>query len=290
MKPHPLDTVARVQLGRMVEAGAEVTKPGVLSAPFAGDCMRPQFRSITYRKRGPGPTRTTFADIEVRCRRCEACRRAAQKEWMARAIVEAKLAQRTWFGTLTLNPATRMRHLNELRSAYAKYGADYDTVSPDRGWADHVRMLGRDVTLWLKRVREQSGCSVRYMLCYERHRDGTPHLHGLVHEGPGGMQVGRRTLEGEWARNGFSQWRLLRDGPVRAAAYATKYITKTMDARVRASIGYGDGEVAIATYLRAAGRSPSPTALSDRGPQVPETAMTPAPDKGSADCTEVQDG
>lgn len=264
MKVQPLDTVARVQLGRMVEAGAKVVRPAVLDADFAGSCMLPRMRTITYRHRETG--RPIWADVHLRCRRCESCRKQAQREWMARAIVEAKLARRNWFGTLTLNPATRMEHLNRMRAAYAKYGADYDAISPDDRWRNAVRLLGRDVTLWLKRVREQSGGAIRYMLCIEQHRDGTPHLHGLVHEGQGGGPVGRRALEGQWSSLGFSQWRLQQGDAVKAAAYATKYITKTIDARVRASIGYGNPEVVIAQAVRSGLPTPSGTDREPIGP------------------------
>lgn len=233
-----------------MDAGATVVKPGVLHGDFAGDCMRPQGAAVHFRKRGPGPTKSVFADLEVRCRRCEACRKQAQRQWMARAIVEVKLAQRTWFGTLTLNPQTRMRYLNELRMESANLGSDYDENPIDARWRDTVRLFGRDLTLWGKRVRAESRSALRCLFVFERHRDGTPHVHGLVHEGHGTVQVGRRTLDGQWAQNGFSQWRLLKGDPVKAAAYVTKYVTKTMDARVRASIGYGNPEVVIAQAVR----------------------------------------
>jgi len=61
-------------------------------------------------------------------------------------------------------------------------------------------------------------------------------MHVLVHEALG--KVTKRELEASW-RSGFSHWRLVPVGDTRAAAYVTKYLTKSALTRVRASQRYG---------------------------------------------------
>jgi len=60
-------------------------------------------------------------------------------------------------------------------------------------------------------------------------------MHILLHEFAG-QPVLKKTLDQSW-NHGFSQWRLTRD--LQAAWYVSKYISKAMDVRTRASIGYG---------------------------------------------------
>lgn len=95
------------------------------------------------------------------------------------------------------------------------------------------KAIGKEFTLFFKRVRKNSGQPLRYCLFTEKHRDGFPHYHALIHER--GEAIPRRDIEAEW-KFGFTSFRL---ADVNAARYVSKYVSKDAQARVRASIRYG---------------------------------------------------
>jgi hypothetical protein len=68
----------------------------------------------------------------------------------------------------------------------------------------------------------------------ERHKTGAPHLHVLVHE-VSPVPVRWADLSGCW-HWGFSKWN---PADAKAVGYVVKYLTKQVDARVRASLRYG---------------------------------------------------
>jgi len=163
-----------------------------------------------------------YVDMDVPCRQCEACLKNRGRMWAARALRETKQAERTWFCTYTVNPENRVRVRIAARRAYGS--EDYLAL---------YKVISKDFTKYLKRVRKESGSTIRFLLAAERHNDGFPHLHALIHEVKGG--VTKRTLQGQWTL-GFSHVRLT-DG--KEAHYVTKYISKQYLARVRASLRYG---------------------------------------------------
>lgn len=144
-----------------------------------------------------------------------------------RAEIETILADRTWFSTWTLRPED---HYAALVAGVARVGGD------DEFYARHVQISEGLLTPYLKRVRKESGAVIRYILVAERHKSGLPHYHGLIHEV--GLPVRKRTLVDQW-RSGFSSHKLVKDENLRVAAYVAKYLSKSNEARVRASIGYG---------------------------------------------------
>ena len=60
-----------------------------------------------------------WLEIRARCRKCDACARWRGRQWTARAITETTRSQRTWFGTLTLNPSA-VREFSRLVLAHAQ--------------------------------------------------------------------------------------------------------------------------------------------------------------------------
>lgn len=172
---------------------------------------------------------------KARCRKCENCLLHRRHLWTARAVDEILLSRRSWFGTLTVSPENRFRFRMEADlSAQRKRQEPLSDLPP----ADHFQYLAkpvlREATRFLKRLRK-SGAVFRYLLVTEAHASGDPHLHILVHEIEN--PIGKRALEGAW-RSGFSHWRLVK-GDRSAATYVCKYLNKSAQTRVRASLGYG---------------------------------------------------
>lgn len=182
----------------------------------------------------------TWIDIEVRCRRCENCLRLRQRHWTARVHAELAahdiIGARTWFGTITLRPEDHFRALVTARLESSAGGFDLDRCSDEEIFAARHRIISRWLTLYLKRVRKQAKVPFRYLLVCEKHKSGLPHYHILVHEDGPLREIPKRILQEQWP-HGFTRWKLVEDR--RQGAYLTKYLSKTLEARVRASRFYG---------------------------------------------------
>lgn len=165
-------------------------------------------------------TKPIFLYVTVRCRKCAACRTAKRRMWTMRAMREFEFSNRTWFLTLTYNADQRFR----LSLIAAKLRGDVVAAS------------NVQVTKFLKRLRKNTGLPVRQLVVHELHKDGTPHVHMLLHDLSGGLQ--KRAIQREWF-HGFSLAKL---GDKATAFYVCKYIAKDAVARVRASIAYGRPE------------------------------------------------
>jgi len=224
-----------------LQRGGRVVRPGVVEWNAAGKCESPFTRTITglvtdlygkveARERG---TRTRYLDMQVPCRRCKTCLWNKARHWMHRASLECEIANRTWMMTLTFHPAVRAQMTLRAR---ASAGEEAWTEASREGRAN---MLAKEaqkyVTLWLKRVRSEAGPGLRILSVTERHKDGFPHCHLLVHEF--GTTVRHATLTRQWVY-GFSNAKLVED-TVEGAKYVAKYLAKDPISRVRASVGYG---------------------------------------------------
>lgn len=215
--------------------------PGVVHWNAAGRCENPQFLTrkalvtdlwgrVEARENG---TRTRYLDMEVPCRRCRNCLWRKALHWAHRATLECEVSPRTWLVTLTFG--AHVRALIRMR-AEARAGESWNDLSQEQVATKLGDEANKYVTLWMKRVRKHTGPGVRYVSVVEKHKDGTPHCHLLVHEARDG-QVRHKTLTREWTY-GFSNAKLVEDGPV-AARYVAKYLAKSPISRVRASVGYG---------------------------------------------------
>jgi len=253
MKPKPIPPEHFLNLARKAfDSGA--TPNGVsLHWDASGECSQPVNvvymttfeRDVLWRANGewadglagahwiPVPTghpRQQIRDGEVRymdilnpCRKCFACLKARSLLWGSRAFHETNWSTRTWMLTFTLNPHERMIAAINARERYG-----------DESFQSLARIMGRWFTLYMKRVRKQAkGVPLRYLLAVEEHKDGFPHLHALIHER--GPVVGKRLLQEQWT-HGFSHCKL---ADPRAARYVTKYVSKQLASRVRASQRYG---------------------------------------------------
>lgn len=173
-------------------------------------------------------------EMQLRCRKCEACLRARAAEWRQRALAEMSAASRTWFATLTIRPEERWRIDYAALQRYPELG-----VEAVRSFRERHTVVCQELTRFLKRVRKNSGAPLRYLLVAESHKDGFPHYHALIHEVSPDKPVRHATLSAGWTF-GFSQFKLTTDP--KSAYYVTKYLTKSALARVRASARYGRSE------------------------------------------------
>lgn len=230
---------------------------------ISGNCTAPVTRELNSRPLqyigrgytyGPGSEKAMSLILHTRCRKCDACRRVKQRLWTARAVAEVRDAVRTWFGTLTLRPEAQYQLECRTRAKLAARAVDFDTLDRETQFRELTSELGKEVTLYLKRVRKESGARLRYIMVAEAHESGMPHLHLLVHEADADRPVRYAVLAKQW-KLGFVRFKLALD--TKTAAYVCKYIAKAMIARVRASLRYGS-EATEETDLshRAPGRGP----------------------------------
>lgn len=212
---------------------------------IAGDCERPVLVELNGR---PDDTRlitranpSRFIDIHVACRRCANCLRRRSALWRIRAFSEWRNSARTWLCTFTLRPSALVHLLSRARVRLGKAGTDYDALGPHDGFLELEKEGFRHVQLWLKRLRK-AGHKVRYLAISERHKSGAPHWHILLHESDPLKPIRESELSGSWGL-GFDSYRLVRNA--RGAGYVSKYLSKELCARVRASQGYGDFQIAL---------------------------------------------
>lgn len=216
----------------------------------------------------------------TKCRtKCPVCLAERAALWRGRAISECEAASRNWFGTLTLRPEEHYR-LDAIARAGIRHPSDkfwirepmfnWHDLTDDARAAERMQAVGRELTLWLKRVRKNSGVPFRYLAVTEIHdgskrsqiKDrelrshcvtGHPHIHILMHEVDAGRPLLKKFLSGRWSdrksdwetppswKLGFTKFKLLDDVQDRkkGAMYLCKYLSKAMLARVRPSIDYG---------------------------------------------------
>lgn len=160
--------------------------------------------------------------IQVPCRRCEKCLKFRQCEWRERAVAECGSANRTWWMCLTFSPIHLAGILVSARS---------DSVK------DIERVAYRAVQKYFKRLRK-AGAVFRYFAVYERgDLHGRSHYHLLLHE-TGSRPISNETLQDLWPSNVWVRLLGCEDAG-RTSSYITKYATKSLDIRPRASVKYG---------------------------------------------------
>ena len=242
-----------------VSKRAERGEDGRWIVNYAGNCERPL----------PVPSHASRGALLVtyltRCRRCRACLRARQFYWAklgaARTVETRDAGLRTWFGTLTFQPEYQAIFHQQ---AMLRWGEENGGVIP-RWWDDpkcderfrfvRKEML-REVQKYWKRLRKGvSRCtkcypakpradgewdhppaSFKYLLVFERHKSGLPHVHWLLHEETAAIL--KKNLECMWPY-GFVKMKLVKgDDFDKAAYYVAKYLGKSIQARQAVSLGY----------------------------------------------------
>lgn len=163
---------------------------------------------------------------------CPSCKRAFREEWRARARSEIVASNRTWMATFTFRPDVVDQARNRVLRA-SDISVSQVECEAERMFQAMEAELAKELTLYWKRLRK-AGARVRYLLVAEAHKSGVPHYHALVHEYAD--PVLKKALRSHWLC-GFTTFKLV---DVSAANYVTKYMVKSMNARVRASVRYGE--------------------------------------------------
>lgn len=205
----------------------------IWARPTEGEGLRPKWATVA-----PGREHTLELELETRCRKCENCRMARASEWRVRARAELAIAPRTWFGTLTLRPEVQYHMLSLARHRLAIQGIDFDSLDFGEQFVLRHNEIAREITKMIKRVRKLSAAKFKYLVIAEAHKSGAPHYHILIHECDTLTVVRKSVLDAQW-KLGFCQWRLVPHTKPWQGAYITKYLSKSLAARVRASQGYG---------------------------------------------------
>lgn len=233
-------------LSRAISMGAKVTGIGSAEWDISGDCSYGYHRPFTSwpsydakhrRKRN----HKLHLVIITRCRKCVHCLRHRSRLWRVRAVSEVEASVRTWFGTLTLDPAVAFQWRlqgSDLLSRRYPY-SDAKVVGAAREFQCIHEIASREVTKALKRFRKKHGLkagSFKYLIVAEAHKSGVPHYHLLIHEKASDRPIRYEELRTFWP-HGFYQYRLVKE--LHEATYLCKYLSKDMRARVRASQSYG---------------------------------------------------
>lgn len=258
---------------RALQHGGRQTGPRTTEWEIAGKCERPIMRELHSRhydrdgtcrsSAGKPPARTVR--LSVRCRRCAACLARRRYLWASKAKNEIGLGVRTWFVTLTFDEQQHFEAQLAATQRLAKQGVSFKLLSDDEQFLERHKELGRKLTLYLKRLRAHTmlckrydanqkkwvvaykyRARFRYLIVSERHKTGLPHYHMLLHELDGNAPLKWGVLHHHAVDSklfGFIFEAKLADAET--AAYVTKYLTKSPEARVRASGRYGHGSSAF---------------------------------------------
>jgi len=179
---------------------------------------------LQRRVRAGGYDRSLEVNAFRPCRRCAKCLQFRQMQWRQRALNEIARANRTWMVTLTFAPT-------HLAGLYAERA-----VANFEGLRGLDRVAYPHVQKYLKRVRKFSKAKIRYLCVFELgEKSGRAHYHALLHE-VGEQPVTKACLQGQWRSHVHAK--LVANGRG-SASYITKYATKSLDIRPRASSGYG---------------------------------------------------
>lgn len=225
-------------------SGAKVAGVGVVHWHIEGQCADPyivyqtgvvpgvnaHLTDIPFDTKGRSSYKVMLK-MWVPCRNCKYCLRQRAARWRFDATSEIEEAERTWFVTLTGRPEAQYRYVLGFKAD------EKSKLTLERQeFKYRAKKMLAEATLFLKRLRKQSGAKLRYCLVVEEHKSGLPHLHALIHEVRG--TVTHRNIDACW-RDGFHKSVLVDKEAPKAAAYVTKYLSKSMLARVRASQHYG---------------------------------------------------
>lgn len=193
-------------------------------------------RRLKFVRIAPRQKHSLIVELETPCRRCPACLKARMRMWTARAMHEVRNAKRTWFCTFTFAP--EQHYAMQCRAVAF---ADARSIPTNELTADELserqsNECAKELTKFMKRIRKEvPQARLRYLLVREKHKSGLPHWHALLHES-NAIPISYRVLDRNW-QLGHAKFKLVEDE--RAAFYVAKYLGKSNEGRVRASIRYG---------------------------------------------------
>lgn len=205
-----LDKESTDNFWRELQLSAKVAREGG-AIDFAGRCAYPLVVDVSAGR------------LIVRCRKCPACRSSKSFSWTSRAKREVLRAVDNAFVTLTFGPTSRQFLARKTKTA--------------DGNLDHA-LLGywayRQTKGYVTVLKEWLGHDIRYFFTVEKHKNGWPHIHGLIHSPE---ELWMRSLEKTWPFGFMAS----RRAKIEDSDYVCKYVANSQDyrARVRASKLYG---------------------------------------------------
>lgn len=183
---------------------------------LSGVCVEPVPRWFACKRDRDLPS--LLIEVLTQCRSCELCAwsyRTERKEW---AAVELGTAARSWWITLTYGPRARQMFML----------AGSGRSDEDR-WKLWSRSARKDFRAWAKRVREgrRPRLRFRFAAVVEKHKDGFPHLHALLHEYEG-EPIRKHYMEAKWKLGNITKIKLVEqeEDNAEVASYLCKYLTK----------------------------------------------------------------
>lgn len=155
---------------------------------------------------------------QARCRKCEPCKEMRSRFWTGRACSEFRAWPRTVFGTFTMSLENHYALDARAIARLHDKGVNWNALTEADQFVERAAEFGRDLRLWLKRIRKGEAGRVkprlRYLLVAEAHNGartnvelrGRPHYHILIHETELGSLVDGNPLDilsgldrsGEW--------------------------------------------------------------------------------------------
>ena len=241
-------TVMANDAAHLADLGAQMYAPGQFTLDVSRDCSSPRYVEVSYTDQHRSKWRTWRGNVEysVACRQCKNCLERRRRHWQARIVKELRQADRSWFGTLTIEPENAFLASLRAQKEAARRGVLWTDITEKERFNATVNALSVDISLFLKRVRKNSGAHVRYCLVAESHKSGVPHFHAVIHHRV--VPVRHKTLKDAW-RLGFSDFKLV-DENTKVARYIAKYLAKALGSRVRASARYGDNDLSHSVKTR----------------------------------------
>lgn len=188
---------------------------------------------VAFEKRGRDGGAPVQLNMLGPCRKCAKCLQFRQMKWRQRCINEIQRChlsgRRSWWITLTFSPPHLAGIIAEAQVATGGYA---DTRAIDRVAYKHVQA-------YLDRLRKASKGAFRYFAVYERGEEsGRSHYHLLLHESAGNPIL-KRNIENRWRSHVHARLVHVTGRTSGLASYITKYATKTVEIRPRASVRYG---------------------------------------------------
>lgn len=213
----PKEQVTRRMAGKLALRGAQV-RPTVVEAHELPYCDTPS--RIGRRTDPRSGDRTLEVSLNAPCRRCAKCLQFRQMKWRERAFIETHATPlRSWLLTLTFSEIVLAQCIMD---AAVSHNVEHHAYA-------HVQR-------YFKRLRK-NGHRFRYLAVGEYgEQTGRLHYHVLLHEWD--RPIVKLALENAWNSNVHA--RLVRSERG-ASGYVTKYLTKSLDIRPRASSRYGKG-------------------------------------------------
>jgi len=216
------------------------------------------YEALMYHYRGRGDRAPATVELMVRCRKCLPCRKFRQRYWQQKALQEVRACMarpgcRVWFFSGTYAPSQHQHARNLARANTALEGTDFDVLTAREQFGEVMRAFYQpECSKFLKRLRKTM--SFRYLGVGEPHSAGADspsgggnagelHWHYLLIETDPDRPIRWDAFAERWEGHRGGHFRLKRvadDSLEKTVWYVTKYISKEIFTRIRASQGFGD--------------------------------------------------